>query len=169
MTWLARVPAVIHQPHGHVFYGYWGAPRTALYVALERRAARWTDRIVTLTERGTAEHLARGIGRPGQYATVPSGVPTAALRAAAPPRAAARARLGLEPGAFVVAALGRFVPVKGFDLLVEALPAVVAEVGSARLLLVGDGPERGPLEARAARLGVAGRVHVTGAVADVAP
>jgi len=57
---LARVPAVIHQPHGHVFYGYWGAPRTALYVALERWAARWTDRIVTLTERGTEEHLARG-------------------------------------------------------------------------------------------------------------
>jgi len=165
---LARVPAVIHQPHGHVFYGYWGAPRTALYVALERRAARWTDRIVTLTERGTAEHLARGIGRPGQYATVPSGVPTAALRAAAPPRAAARARLGLAPDAYVVAGLGRLVPVKGFDLLVEALPRLAAEVPSARVLLVGDGPERAALEARARALGVAARLHVTGATPEVA-
>ena len=163
---LARVPAVIHQPHGHVFYGYWGAPRTALYVALERRAARWTDRIVTLTERGTAEHLARGIGRPGQYATVPSGVPTAALRAAAPPRAAARARLGLAPDAFVVAGLGRLVPVKGFDLLVEALPRLAAEVPSARVLLVGDGPERAALEARARALGVAARLPVTGATPE---
>ena len=165
---LARVPAVIHQPHGHVFYGYWGAPRTALYVALERRAARWTDRIVTLTERGTAEHLARGIGRPGQYATVPSGVPTAALRAAAPPRAAARARLGLAPDAYVVAGLGRLVPVKGFALLVEALPRLAAEVPSARVLLVGDGPERAALEARARALGVAARLHVTGATPEVA-
>ena len=22
-AWLAGVPAVIHQPHGHIFYGYW--------------------------------------------------------------------------------------------------------------------------------------------------
>jgi len=41
---LARVPAVIHQPHGHVFYGYWSRRRTALFVALERLAARWTGR-----------------------------------------------------------------------------------------------------------------------------
>ncbi len=166
---LARVPAVVHQPHGHIFYGYYGRALTAFYIALERRAATWSDRIITLTARGTEEHLARGIGRREQFVTVPSGVPVDQLRATAPTRAVARAHLALPPGAFVVAALGRFVPVKGFDLLVEALPTVVAGVESTWLLLVGDGPERGPLEARAARLGVAGRVHVTGAVADVAP
>jgi len=53
---IARVPAVIHQPHGHVFYGYWGPGRTAVYTALERLAAAWCDRIITLTERGTEEH-----------------------------------------------------------------------------------------------------------------
>jgi len=81
---IARVPTVIHQPHGHIFYGYYGAGRTALFTALERLAAKWTDRIITLTERGTEEHLARGIGRPEQYVTVPSGVPTERLRASAP-------------------------------------------------------------------------------------
>ena len=166
---LARVPAVIHQPHGHIFYGYYGPRLTRFYTALERRAAVWSDRIITLTERGTEEHLARGIGRRGQFVAVPSGVPVDRVRSAAPPRAAARARLGLEPDAFVVAALGRFVPIKGFDLLVEALPAVVAGVGSARLLLIGDGPERAALEARARALGVADRVCVTGAVADAVP
>src|SRR5947209_6354069 len=45
---IARVPAVIHQPHGHVFYGYFGPRRTAVYTALERRAAAWCDRIITL-------------------------------------------------------------------------------------------------------------------------
>ena len=164
---IARVPAVIHQPHGHVFYGYWGPRRAAFYAALERRAAAWCDRIITLTERGIEEHLARGIGRPEQFVTVPSGVPVDRLHAEAPPRAAARARLGLAPDAFVVGALGRFVPIKGFDLLVEALPALVAGVPSARLLLIGDGPERAALEARASALGVTGRVHITGTVTDV--
>ena len=164
---IVRVPAVIHQPHGHILYGYYGPRRTAFYAALERRAATWSDRIITLTDRGIDEHLVRSIGRREQFVTVPSGVDVDRLRAAAPPRAEARRHLGLPPDAFVVAALGRFVAIKGFDLLVEALPAVVAGVGSARLLLIGDGPERAALEGRAAALGVAGRMHITGAVADV--
>lgn len=165
---LARVPAVIHQPHGHIFYGYYGPRRTAFYVSLERLAARWTDRIVTLTARGTEEHLARGIGRRAQYRTVPSGVPTAELRAQSPGRAAARAALGLPADAFVVGALGRFVAVKGFDLLVGALPALAAAVPSSRVLLVGDGPERIALETQATALRVGERVQITGATADIA-
>jgi glycosyltransferase involved in cell wall biosynthesis len=164
---LARVPAVIHQPHGHVFYGYWSRRRTALFVALERLAARWTDTLVALTPREVEEHVERGIGRAAQWQVVPSGVPTAALRAAMPSRAAARARLGLPPGAFVVAGVGRLVPIKGFDLLVEALPEIAARVPSTRVVLIGDGEERTALEARAAALGVGARLHVTGAVSDV--
>jgi glycosyltransferase involved in cell wall biosynthesis len=165
---LVGVPAVIHQPHGHIFYGYYGAGRTALFVTLERLAARWTDRIVTLTPRGIEEHLARGIGRREQYRTVPSGVPTSALRARSPGRAEARARLGLPDDAFVVAGLGRLVAIKGFDLLVAALPALAAAVPSARVVLVGDGPERMALEAQAESLGVSDRLLVTGATPDVA-
>ena len=164
---LAGVPAVIHQPHGHIFYGYYGVGQTAFYVRLERLAARWTDRIVTLTERGTEEHLARGVGHRAQYRTVPSGVPTAELRAAAPMRAAARARLGLPDDAFVVAGLGRLVPIKGFDVLLSALPALVAAVPSTRVILVGDGPDRRVLEAQASALGVRARVGVTGGPPDV--
>src|SRR2546425_4693893 len=50
--------------------------------------------------------------------------PTERLRAAAPSRAEARARLGLAPGAFVVVGLGRLIRIKGFDLLVRSLPSV---------------------------------------------
>jgi glycosyltransferase involved in cell wall biosynthesis len=166
-AWLAGVPAVIHQPHGHVFYGYWSRPRTALFVGLERIAAHWTDTIVTLTRREIDEHLERGIGRAAQYAVVPSGVPTRALRASAPPRAEARERLGLPPDAFVIAGVGRLVPVKGFDVLVAALADVVARVPDAHVLLIGEGADRAALQARAAALGLADRLHITGAVTDV--
>jgi len=165
---LASVPAVIHQPHGHIFYGYYGDGRTAFYIALERIAARWTDCIVTLTDRGTEEHLARKIGRRAQYRTVPSGVPTAALRAAAPSRSVARARLGLPEDAFVVAGLGRLVPVKGFDVLVAALRPLADAVPSSRLVLIGDGPQREELRVAARDLGVGGRVLVTGVTPDIA-
>jgi len=165
---LASVPAVIHQPHGHIFYGYYGDGRTAFYISLERIAARWTDCIVTLTDRGTEEHLARKIGRRAQYRTVPSGVPTAALRAAAPSRSVARARLGLPEDAFVVAGLGRLVPVKGFDVLVAALRPLADAVPSSRLVLIGDGPQREELRVAARDLGVGGRVLVTGVTPDIA-
>jgi glycosyltransferase involved in cell wall biosynthesis len=164
---LAGVPAVIHQPHGHIFYGYYGPQRTAFYIALERLAARWTDRIVALTERGIDEHLARGIGERAQYRAVPSGVPTAELRAAAPTRGVARRRLRLPDDAFVVVGLGRIVPVKGFDLLIAALPTLAATVPSTCVLLVGDGPERVALEAQASRLGVRDRLRFTGATPDI--
>ena len=96
------MPAIVHQPHGHIFYGYYGRAVTGFYVALERIAARWSDRLITLTDHEIDEHLALGIGRRAQFVTVPSGVPTAELRARAPQRAAARDALGLPPDAFVV-------------------------------------------------------------------
>ena len=165
---IARAPGVIHQPHGHIFYGYYGAGRTALFIALERLAAKWTDRIVTLTDRGTEEHLARGIGRPEQYVSVPSGVPTERLRASAPSRAEARARLGLHQSAFVVMGLGRLIHIKGFDLAVRALPRVSGAIPTTRLLLIGDGPERPALQVLAATLSVGDRVRMTGETTAVA-
>jgi glycosyltransferase involved in cell wall biosynthesis len=164
---LAGVPAVIHQPHGHIFYGYWSRRRTAMFVALERVAARWTDTLVALTPREIAENLERGIGRAAQYAVVPSPVPIETLRASAPSRAAARAGLGLGPDVYVVAGVGRLVPIKGFDILVAALPELTARVPGAQVVLIGDGVERAALEAQAAALGVAARLRMSGARSDV--
>src|SRR5204862_4435396 len=113
-------------------------------------------------------HLAHGTGRRAQYRTVPSGVPTAELRAAAPSRRIARDRLGVPADAFVVIALGRLVPVKGFDLLITALPALAAAVPSARVVLVGDGPDRQELERAARALDVGERVVITGVMPDIA-
>jgi glycosyltransferase involved in cell wall biosynthesis len=167
---LARVPRVVHTPHGHVFYGgYYGSALTAAFVRLERVAARWTDRLVVLTERGAEEHLARGVGRAGQYVAIPSGVDVEALRARAPGRGVARAGLGLPLEAPVIVGIGRLVPVKGFDVLVASIPKTCGHAPALRVLLVGDGPERPALEDRARALGVSGHLSITGAREDVVP
>ena len=63
-------------------------------------------------------------------------------------------------GPLRVAFVGRLVPGKGVDLLVRA----VATVGDAvQLRIVGDGPERAPLERMAAEAGIADRVAFLGA------
>jgi glycosyltransferase involved in cell wall biosynthesis len=67
-------------------------------------------------------------------------------------------------GARLVLAVGRLVYYKGFDYLVQAMAQV-----DARLVILGDGPLRGALQARAAEVGVADRVAFPGPVPDLAP
>src|SRR4051812_15048186 len=54
---LARVPVRVHTFHGHVFSGYFGRLKTSIYLAIERWLARFTTRIVTVSE-GQGRELA---------------------------------------------------------------------------------------------------------------
>jgi glycosyltransferase involved in cell wall biosynthesis len=56
--------------------------------------------------------------------------------------------------------IGRMVPQKGFDLLIEAFAQ--ASLAEYDLLLAGDGPERNALEQQARATGKADRIHFTG-------
>jgi glycosyltransferase involved in cell wall biosynthesis len=64
----------------------------------------------------------------------------------------------LPKGSFVLSAAGRFVGLKGFDTLIRAM----AQVEGTALCLIGDGEERGALEALARELKVSHRLQVTG-------
>jgi glycosyltransferase involved in cell wall biosynthesis len=57
--------------------------------------------------------------------------------------------------------VGRLMPQKGIDLLIDALALLTADIG---LDVVGDGPDRPALEARALAAGVSTRVRFHGAV-----
>jgi glycosyltransferase involved in cell wall biosynthesis len=80
------------------------------------------------------------------------------------PRADARQRLGLNPHAPVLLWVGRMVPVKGLDVLLDAFAASRPQVTSATLCLAGDGPLRQDLAARADALGLGPRVRFVGSV-----
>ncbi len=57
---------------------------------------------------------------------------------------------------------GAFYPWKGFDLLLHAFARAFPNGGDVELILAGDGPERGRLQALAKRLGIASRVFLAG-------
>lgn len=59
-------------------------------------------------------------------------------------------------------AVGRLVPQKGFDLLLEAWSRVAHAYPDWKLVIWGEGPERAALEAQAVRLGIAARVSMPG-------
>lgn len=82
-------------------------------------------------------------------------------------RCAARQQLGLPQDAFVAGTAGRLDPVKNLPVLLRAHAALVTECPGARLVVVGDGPERDGLQAEARRLGISSSVLFTGYRADV--
>ena len=82
-------------------------------------------------------------------------------------RADARRALGLEPGHIVIMAVASLKPLKRLDLLLRAAAPVLSAEGRARLVLVGDGPDREALAQLARGLGVADRVVMTGIRDDV--
>ncbi|WP_347488638.1 1,4-alpha-glucan branching protein domain-containing protein [Desulfoscipio sp. XC116] len=62
--------------------------------------------------------------------------------------------------------LGRLVPEKGVQVLIEALPLVMQKAGPVRLLIAGKGPYQSDLADLAQRLDVAGQVSFVGFVND---
>lgn len=79
------------------------------------------------------------------------------------PREQARQQLGLTGGPWLIS-VGNLVPLKGHDLVLEALKALTQQHPHVRLAIIGRGPERERLERLAQALGVLDRVTFTGAL-----
>lgn len=79
----------------------------------------------------------------------------------------ARQRLRLE-GSPLLISVGHLVELKGHHLAIETLAAISPQHPAARLVIVGDGEERGRLQALAERLGLGPRVVFAGAVPNTA-
>ena len=83
--------------------------------------------------------------------------------------AAARRRLGLADEDFVVGMCALLRPEKNHVQMVDAIAALRARGVPARALLIGEGPTRAAIEARAAQRGVARHVLITGMQEEVRP
>jgi len=75
-------------------------------------------------------------------------------------------RSWFQPGDRVVLFIGRLVYEKGVQVLLEAMPAVLAQVPGAKLVVAGAGPMRQKLEQRAAEMGLGDRVAFWGFIDD---
>ena len=80
---------------------------------------------------------------------------------------AIRRRLGVHDGELVVC-LGRLVPRKGQDKLIDALAMLRREFPKLHLAVIGEGRMATRLYDRAQKRGVGDRVHLTGALVDSA-
>lgn len=158
--WVAGVPIVITDEVG---LG-WRRPRWVRAVSgLAHRAAT----CVVASSESVKADLVRHEGVPASRVRV---IYNGAEVFAADPsdRAAFRREIGCPADAPVVGCVGRLIEEKNYPVVLDAFVRVVQKEPRARLVIVGDGPERNRLVVRTAALGLAPFVHIVGRVPEVA-
>ena len=146
----------------------WENLKVRAYETLDRANLRFVDHVVAVSA-GQGERV-RKAGVPSSRLSVIRNA--ARLNAFPPVRAMGRELFSDffpadKPLSLVVLAAGRLSPEKGFDVLLEAAPAVMQQSPDARFILFGEGAERAKLEARVAELGLRGKFILPGLTTEL--
>jgi PEP-CTERM/exosortase A-associated glycosyltransferase len=139
----------------------WGL-RYRMTRALETHALKRVAAATTICEGLRAEIVGRGIPA-AKVTVIPNAVDVGDFSVGGERDEALAASLGLQ-GKAVLGFIGSFYAYEGLDILLDALPAMLAANPGIRVLLVGGGVQDAALKAQAQRLGLADKVVFTGRV-----
>ncbi|HET6392867.1 MAG TPA: glycosyltransferase [Blastococcus sp.] len=167
-AWSAGTPVRLHMLHAYAGHAGVPQPKRSLYRLVERALGLSTTHYVAGSRFIRDVGLRHRMFRPEDVTVIHYSSRMAVGDAGAADRARLRDELGLPADARLIALVGRIEDQKGADLLVRAVPAVVAQVPQAHVLVVGEGTRRAEAEALAGELGVSGHVHFTGWRHDLA-
>jgi glycosyltransferase involved in cell wall biosynthesis len=152
-----REPLCIGSEHTHPPKRRLGAPWEALREYLYGRL----DAVVALT--GESARWLRDNTNARRVAIIPNAVPW--LIPSERPYLAVDGHVA--GGRRLALAVGRLVPEKGLDLLLDAFAAIAPRHPLWDLAILGEGPVRGALEEQVRRLGLGGRVLLPGVAGNV--
>ncbi|RJR21250.1 MAG: glycosyltransferase family 1 protein [Nitrospiraceae bacterium] len=112
------------------------------------------------------DHLVKGCGFPAhKVVSIPTGVSPEFFNVKKNPEA--RTRYGFDADSIVITNVGILRSIKGHEVTLKAVKAVVSAYPRARFLLVGDGPRKDILERLVQDLGISKHVIFTGFVKDI--
>lgn len=134
-----------------------------LFLSLfERRVIRDASLVHVLTDVERQDVLSQGAD-PERIRVIPNGVdvPTASML---PPRDEFRRSHGYDDQAPLILFLGQLLPVKGLDLLIDAVASIVSRCPEARVVVAGPADTQGAadLDRRARERGVRDRFNMVG-------
>lgn len=168
----------LHSRRGADPWGVLAARPLGIPVVLSRRVdnpePRWlvaakyglVSRVIAISEAIRHVLLREGVP-PAKVVCVPSAVDTDVF-APGCDRPWFSAALGVEPGRPAVGMLAQFIPRKGHQVLLDAVPSVLAEHPRTVFLLFGKGPLQGRVREEVARRALTDSVRFPGFRADVA-
>ena len=160
----AGAPIIVHTIHGLPFFKYQSRAANWLYIALERRAAKISDRIFCVANAMTEGAVAAGIADRSKFQTIYSGMEVEPfLDDSVSPREVKK-ELGIPEDAPVVGKIARLFHLKGHEDFLAAAARISAKFPSARYLVVGSGILHDQLVGLARRLGILEKVTFAGLV-----
>ena len=139
-----------------------GSLRYSLTRWFETQALRRAHHVFTICEGLRSDIVSRGIPA-ARVTIIPNAVDIESFEPGGQPDVALKAQLGLS-GASVIGFIGSFYAYEGLDLLLDALPDILAKRPDVRVLLVGGGPQDAALKEQAHQLGITEKVVFTGRV-----
>lgn len=139
----------------------WGL-RYRLTRALETYALQRAQAVTTICEGLRNDILQRGIAA-DKVTVIPNAVNIHDFNTGEKSDPELAVSLGLE-GKVVLGFIGSFYAYEGLNILLLALPTMLASNPDIRVLLVGGGPQDAALKQQAAQLGISGQVIFTGRV-----
>lgn len=165
-TMFSRHTTTVVTVHNQVLYGGVSRPMRWIYLVLERRLARRTARIVTVSDALRRELIDIYRLPSDLVTTVHNGLDLAPFLAGGD-RRGARARYGVADDALLFGLAARFAPQKALDVLVEAAAGVLASEPRAVLMIAGDGPLLENVRTKARATSVRDRMLFPGFETDV--
>jgi PEP-CTERM/exosortase A-associated glycosyltransferase len=139
----------------------WGA-RYRLTRALESYALKRVDAVTTICEGLRNDILERGI-LPGKVTVIPNAVNIEDFNIGEKADLQLAKDLGLN-NKILLGFIGSFYAYEGLNILLYALPKMLAQNPDIRILLVGGGPQENKLKTQAIQLGIENKVVFTGRV-----
>lgn len=139
-----------------------------LYRFVEDRLTRFADVVVPNSEAGRDYVLSRGISEE-KVRVIYNGVAPERTTCEPDDRAAVRSSFGIRQDEPVIGIVASLTPAKDHETFLQAAAIIRQHVPSARFLIVGDGPLRKSLEARAAELGLGHAAVFAGHRTQIAP
>lgn len=160
------LPRVVHTIHGLAFHPYQSSLLNALYIAIERSAAKRTDAFITVADTMTEKAKAVGIGPKKPYTTAYSAIeeeayltPMSSMRIAH-----FRRSLNIPDDAVVFVCIARIAELKGHEYIIEAARMLRRGYPKCYWLLVGDGALAEATKAKIQNEGMADCFRFTGLV-----
>lgn len=163
----ARIPTVVHTVHGFAFHEESSRSALLLYSSLERLAALFCEKIITVSEFHRTRALGLGIAKPEKIVAVPNGI----LENRIKPRShkkELRRSWGVSDKELVLLSTGRLSEQKGLEFLIRCVPFIRERPDLRfKVVIAGEGPLRERLERISEEVGVSGQVLFIGFQPDV--
>jgi glycosyltransferase involved in cell wall biosynthesis len=170
-AYISGAPVIVHGLHGSTFQAFNSGLLNWLLFLFERLTGRFTDAYISVSGVLSEKYTERGIGEKENYHTVYSGMELDKFYGVKEKIDCGKKQgeLGIDSEDFVIGNVARLEKRKGHKFLIDAFEKVIEERKGCplKLLIIGEGDERGNLENYVRELNLGEKVIFTGYREDV--